>query len=113
RSREGRCRTKPAEEWLAALEGVGVPAGKIRTVPDAIRAAAEAGLAATTKVPHPTAGEVELMNSPITVESGLRPAAAPPLLGQHTAEVLNELGLDDSEIQRLADAGAIQLRTKN
>jgi crotonobetainyl-CoA:carnitine CoA-transferase CaiB-like acyl-CoA transferase len=106
---EEKLAAKGADEWLAALEEVGVPAGKIRTVPDALAAAAEAGLAATTKVPHPTAGEVELVNSPIQIDSGLRPATAPPLLGEHTAEVLKELGLDDEQIDRLAAAGAIQL----
>jgi len=107
---EERLSTRSAEEWLSALEEVGVPSGKIRTVPDALRAAAEAGVSATTKVPHPTAGEVELVNSPIQIESGLRPAVAPPLLGEHTAEVLREIGMDDGEIERLASAGAIEIR---
>jgi crotonobetainyl-CoA:carnitine CoA-transferase CaiB-like acyl-CoA transferase len=110
---EERLGRRTAEEWLAALEQVGVPAGKIRTVPDAIRAAAEAGLAATTKVPHPTAGEVELMNSPIQIGSGLRPPVAPPLLGEHTAEVLKELGLDNAEIDRLAESGVVQLGARS
>jgi crotonobetainyl-CoA:carnitine CoA-transferase CaiB-like acyl-CoA transferase len=87
---------------------VGVPSGKIRSVPDALQAAAEAGVAPTTRVPHPTAGEVKLMNSPIQIESGLRPAVAPPLLGQHTAEVLREIGVDDAEVDRLASAGVIE-----
>jgi crotonobetainyl-CoA:carnitine CoA-transferase CaiB-like acyl-CoA transferase len=106
---EERLKARTAEEWLTALDAVGVPSGKIRSVPDALRAAADAGVPASTRVPHPTAGEVELMNSPIQIESGLRPPQAPPLLGEHTAEVLAELGLDASEISRLAAAGAIQL----
>jgi crotonobetainyl-CoA:carnitine CoA-transferase CaiB-like acyl-CoA transferase len=78
-----RLATKPAEEWLAALAAAGVPAGKIRTVPEALQAAAEAGREATTRVPHPTAGEVELVNSPIRLRNDtLRPATAPPLLGE-------------------------------
>jgi crotonobetainyl-CoA:carnitine CoA-transferase CaiB-like acyl-CoA transferase len=107
---EERLATRTAEEWLQALEDAGVPAGKIRTVPDALAAAAEAGLAATTRVPHPTAGEVELVNSPIQIESGLRPTVAPPLLGEHTQEVLKELGLDDGEIERLEREGVTESR---
>jgi crotonobetainyl-CoA:carnitine CoA-transferase CaiB-like acyl-CoA transferase len=77
----GRIAERPADEWLHALEQAGVPAGKIRSVPDALKAAADAGRAATTRVPHPTAGEVELVNSPIRLHKDqLRPPAAPPLL---------------------------------
>jgi crotonobetainyl-CoA:carnitine CoA-transferase CaiB-like acyl-CoA transferase len=78
-----RIAERPAEEWLQALEEAGIPAGKIRSVPDAIRAAAEAGRPATTRVPHPTAGEIELVNSPIRLHRDrLRPPTAPPLLGE-------------------------------
>jgi len=77
-----RLATKSAQEWLDDLEAAGVPAGKIRSVPEALRAAAEAGRAATTRVPHPTAGEIELVNSPIRLRNdSLRPPEAPPLLG--------------------------------
>jgi crotonobetainyl-CoA:carnitine CoA-transferase CaiB-like acyl-CoA transferase len=78
-----RIAEKPAEEWLQALDDAGVPAGKIRSVPEALAAAAEAGREATTRVPHPTAGEVELVNSPIRLHNDrLRPPTAPPLLGE-------------------------------
>jgi crotonobetainyl-CoA:carnitine CoA-transferase CaiB-like acyl-CoA transferase len=106
---EERLATRSADDWLAGLDEAGVPSGKIRSVPEALAAAAEAGMPASTSVPHPTAGEVELVNSPIQLASGLRPAEAPPLLGQHTAEVLRELGLEDAEIQRLAAAGVVAL----
>jgi crotonobetainyl-CoA:carnitine CoA-transferase CaiB-like acyl-CoA transferase len=110
---EERIATRSAEDWLAALADAGVPSGKIRSVPDALAAAAAAGMPASTRVPHPTAGEVELVNSPIQLAGGLRPAVAPPLLGQHTAEVLSELGLDDAEIRRLAGAVVVALGTSD
>lgn len=106
---EERLGAKPADDWLSALETAGVPSGKIRTVPDAIAAAAAAGVPATTRVPHPTAGEIELVNSPIQLsDSGLRPPTAPPLLGEHTASVLSELGLDEAAIERLSAAGVVE-----
>lgn len=92
---------RTADDWLAALEAAGVPAGKVRGVLDAIRQAEAAGRAATTTVEHPTAGIVELIDSPIRIDSGLRSAEPPPLLGEHTAAVLAELGYTGAEIDAL------------
>jgi crotonobetainyl-CoA:carnitine CoA-transferase CaiB-like acyl-CoA transferase len=95
-----------ADEWAAALDAAGVPAGKIRGVLEALRAAAPA----TVRVPHPTAGELELVAPPFVLESSApRDAAAPPLLGQHTHEVLGDLGLDAAEVASLAADGVVQI----
>jgi crotonobetainyl-CoA:carnitine CoA-transferase CaiB-like acyl-CoA transferase len=103
-----RLRERPAEAWLEALDAAGVPVGKVRTVPDALAAAAEAGRPATITVDHPTAGPLELVASPIWGPTDPTPAA-PPLLGQHTAEVLGELGRSPEEISALAERGVVKL----
>ncbi len=89
---EARFATRPAAEWVAMLADAGVPAGRVRGVREAFAAAAAAGDPATVRVQHPTAGELELVRSPIYLtQAGTRPAQAPPRLGEHTAEVLSEL----------------------
>src|SRR5918999_1128157 len=60
-----RLRERPAEHWIEALDAAGVPVGKVRTVPEALAAAADAGRPATVTVQHPTAGPLELVASPI------------------------------------------------
>jgi crotonobetainyl-CoA:carnitine CoA-transferase CaiB-like acyl-CoA transferase len=100
-----------ANEWLARLEARGVPAGKIRGVGEAFAAAAEAGRAATVTVSHPTAGELTLPAGPIRVEpSGANLPLAPPLLGEHTRDVLDELGLDADELIAAGVAAAVAER---
>jgi crotonobetainyl-CoA:carnitine CoA-transferase CaiB-like acyl-CoA transferase len=97
--------TRPAGEWVSRLEAAGVPAGKIRGVLEGIEAAAAAGDDPTVTVAHPTAGDLRLMRSPIRVD-GMPAPQPPPLLGQHTAEVLAELGVDESELRELVERGA-------
>jgi crotonobetainyl-CoA:carnitine CoA-transferase CaiB-like acyl-CoA transferase len=97
-----------ADEWAGALDAAGVPAGKIRGVLEALRAAAPA----TIRVTHPTAGELELVAPPFMLESAPpRAAAAPPLLGQHTREVLGELGLSDDAVEALEREGVVAVPT--
>ena len=101
-----RFRERSAEEWLAALDAAGVPAGKVRSVPDALDAAAAAGRPATVTVEHPTAGPLDLVASPIWGATRTE-ATPPPLLGEHTAEVLGELGRSAEEIEALARAQVV------
>jgi crotonobetainyl-CoA:carnitine CoA-transferase CaiB-like acyl-CoA transferase len=97
---------QPAEHWVDALGSAGVPVGKVRSIPDALDAAAGAGRPATVTLPHPTAEEVTLVGSPIWGEWEGPDPTAPPLLGEHTAEVLRELGCPPEEIEALSARGA-------
>jgi crotonobetainyl-CoA:carnitine CoA-transferase CaiB-like acyl-CoA transferase len=102
-----RLRERPAEEWLEALDAAGVPVGKVRTVAEALAAAAEGGRAATVSVDHPTAGALDLVASPIWGPTRADPGP-PPLLGEHTREVLGELGLGAAEIDALVQRGVVR-----
>jgi crotonobetainyl-CoA:carnitine CoA-transferase CaiB-like acyl-CoA transferase len=99
---------RAADDWVERLDGAGVPAGKIRGVLDAIEAAADAGRDPRVQVDHPTAGALPLIGSPIRTD-GMPTAGPPPLLGQHTAEVLREFGVTDAELATLAGRGAIEM----
>jgi formyl-CoA transferase len=101
--------TRPADDWLALFADAGIPAGAINTVPRALTDPHVAARDMIVELPHPTAGTVRLMGVPYKLSR--TPAdvrRAPPLLGQHTDEVLHErLGLSEREIAGLRAQGAI------
>jgi crotonobetainyl-CoA:carnitine CoA-transferase CaiB-like acyl-CoA transferase len=99
--------TRPAADWIERLDAAGVPVGKVRGVLEALDAAERAGRAATVDVEHPTAGRLRLVGPPFRPDAGTRTPVAPPLLGQHTREVLAELGCSAAELDELESRGVV------
>jgi crotonobetainyl-CoA:carnitine CoA-transferase CaiB-like acyl-CoA transferase len=103
------------EHWVAKMKAVNVPVGYLRTIEEAFNAPEVRDRHRLSQIPHPTAGAVPNIESPLSM--GLTPIVDPvaaPLLGQHTSEVLRKtLGYDDSHIARLADAGAFGNKSGN
>ncbi len=97
------------ERWLARLGAAGLPAGAVRTVSEALESEEVSSRGMVVTVDHPTAGALRIVGSPFRFsESDLPPAIAPPLLGQHTAEVLRDLlGLDETALAGLREAKVI------
>jgi formyl-CoA transferase len=101
--------TKKRDEWIDLLEAQGVPCGPINDVGDVFENPQVKAREVAIELPHPVAGKVKLVRSPMKMSA--TPATsdkAPPLLGQHTAEVLREvLGKSDAEIVALKDKGVV------
>jgi crotonobetainyl-CoA:carnitine CoA-transferase CaiB-like acyl-CoA transferase len=96
--------TRTRSEWLERLKVAGVPATPIYDLGEALGDAQAEARGLVWKVPHPKLGEVPLMANALQHMSRTpaSPASHPPLLGEHTREVLEEvLGLDASEIEAL------------
>jgi len=83
---------RPADEWLARLDGAGVPAGRIKSVAEVCESAHLRARGMMVSLAHPKAGAITVMGVPLRLH-GTPGAAAlpPPLLGQHTDEILTGL----------------------
>jgi crotonobetainyl-CoA:carnitine CoA-transferase CaiB-like acyl-CoA transferase len=101
--------TRPTRAWIEALEREGVPCGPIYTVAQVFEDPQVEARAMRTTMDHPMAGRIPLVASPIRLsETPVEYRLPPPMLGQHTREVLEEvLGMDSQDIARLREGGIV------
>ncbi len=98
--------TRPAADWERELNALGIPAGRILSLPEALDLARTAGQIAS--YPIPGGGTAEVFRTGVKIDGQpLSVAAPPPDLGQDTADILAGLGLTLDDIETLRTEGAI------
>lgn len=96
------------EKLIAALDKAGVPCGPINSVADVFREPQVQARGMLRYVSHPSGVDAPQVGSPMRfAESPLRIPSAPPLLGQHSDDILTELGYSTDRIEALRSAGAV------
>jgi formyl-CoA transferase len=96
-------RQKPASDWLEQLEIAGIPAGPINTITQALT-----DVQAQHRQMVRTLAGVPLVGSPVRLDGNRADSELPPpALGQHSADVLEALGLTSEEVEQLRSAKVV------
>ncbi|MDE2428640.1 MAG: CoA transferase [Burkholderiales bacterium] len=100
---------KSKQDWISLLEAAGVPCGPINQLNEVFDDPQVQARGMQIRMPHPSAGSVKLVASPMKLsETPVSYHNAPPLLGQHTEEVLRTLlAYDDARITALKELNII------
>ena len=101
-------RSRTRADWLSALEAAKVPCGPINDLAEVFADPQVQARGMTVEMPHPLADHVRLVASPMKLSATpVQYRRPPPLLGEHTDEVLAEAGLSPEERHALKTAGVI------
>ena len=100
---------KTKQEWISLLEAAGVPCGPINNFQEVFENEQVQARGLKMTLAHPLAGQVPLVRSPMRLsKTPVVERSAPPLLGEHTREILQkDLGMDDAKIAHLEALGII------
>jgi crotonobetainyl-CoA:carnitine CoA-transferase CaiB-like acyl-CoA transferase len=106
---EERLASATVAEWVERLEAAGVPAGPIYDVPDMLADEHMRARGFVVEGEHPLAGTLRTLRSPLRLSRTPTDSyrLPPPLLGQHTDQILAELGYAETEIEALHRDGAV------
>jgi crotonobetainyl-CoA:carnitine CoA-transferase CaiB-like acyl-CoA transferase len=95
----------PMSAWLEQLAGAGIPCAPINGVPEALNDAQTLARGMIVQLEHPSLGAVRSIANPVKLsDTPVSYRLPPPLLGEHTAEILESLGYSSDEAARVARA---------
>ena len=98
----------PVTDWVVRLNDAGVPCGPVLDMSQVFADPQVLARQMLVELPHPEIGTFKTTGLPIKLsQTPGRIDRRPPLLGEHTDEVLTELGVDAAELARLREAGVI------
>jgi len=101
-------RTQPSAYWSERCKRAGIPCGEVRTPGEALFSAEASERGLVFGLPHPTAGIAPAIAQPFRFSETPCQYGTPPVLGQHTREVLqDQLGYSDERVAELMATGAI------
>jgi len=106
-----KIKEKTREHWMSALQAAGITVTSINTIADALADPQAKARKSVWEVEHPTLGGVNLLGSALQhlSRTPAAPQSHPPLLGEHTEEVLSEvLAVPDDEIRALIADGVVK-----
>lgn len=93
---------KESTFWIQACQAKGIPSGPVNTIPEMFQDEQVLYRNLVQNIQHPVYGNIDIMQSPIHIDGeNLGIHQPPPLLGEHTREVLAELGYSSSQIDDL------------
>lgn len=101
-------RERTTKEWLEIMEAAHLPASPVNTVADLLSGPQAAANEVLLSMEHPKLGTIQLPAVPLDFSDGRpQPELPPPMLGQHTEEILAEMGFSDDDIARLRQQGVV------
>jgi formyl-CoA transferase/CoA:oxalate CoA-transferase len=99
---------QPADHWLEKLKDTGIPSGPINTIAETLAHPQHRARNFIVELNHPLLGTVKSMGNPVNLSATpVNYRLAPPTLGQHSREVLVELGYDETVIASLRGKGIV------
>ena len=100
--------TRPTAHWVERLDAAGIPGGPVYTYEQALSDPHVLARRMVVDIDHPVIGPMKNIGLPVKSSGALAEIRRPaPLLGEHSAEVLESIGIGATEFAELAAAGVV------